>query len=62
MLEFVVSALIALFVICVVAAIIYFILQKIGVPAPFPNYVWAAAALVFLIWLLKNIGALGVHL
>jgi hypothetical protein len=59
---FIVSALFVLLVIAVFAAIVYFILQKIGVPQPFLNFVWAGAALVFLIWLLNNISAIGVHL
>jgi hypothetical protein len=62
MLSFLVAALIAILVIAVIAAIVWYILKLIGVPQPFLNFVWAAAALIFLIWLLKNIGALGVHL
>ena len=62
MISFLIAMLIVLIIICVVAAIVQFILSNLpGMPAWAPRIVWAIAALAFLIWLLENVGRLGVH-
>jgi hypothetical protein len=62
MIAFIISMLVALLFICVVAAIVYYILQALGIPGQFLRFVWAVAGLVFLIWLLENYQRAGLHI
>jgi hypothetical protein len=63
MLSLLVSFLIFLVIVCIVAAIVVWILQNIpGVPPFAPRIVWAIAGIVILIWILhRALPALGVH-
>lgn len=62
MISLLVSALILLLVVCVIAAIVVWILGNIpGVPAWAPRVVWAIAGLIILIWIIEHLGVLGVH-
>lgn len=53
---FLISLLEMLFCVAFVAVLAYYILIWIGVPAPFPKFVFAAAGIFVLIWLLKHAG------
>jgi hypothetical protein len=59
---FLIAMLWELFWVCLIAAIVYGILMLLGIPANFRNFVWAFAAIVFLIWLLQHAAAAGMHL
>lgn len=62
MVSLLVSALIMLLVVCVIAAIVCWILGNIpGVPPWATRVVWAIAGLVILIWILEHLGSFGVH-
>ena len=41
-------------IVCFIAAVCYYILLFLNVPAPFPKFVWAAAFIYILIWFLKG--------
>lgn len=51
-----ISLLVAIIVGVVVLAIIYYILQYVGLPAPITNIILLVAALLILLWLLRGGG------
>ena len=51
-----IAFLIFLAIVCVVTALVAFILDKLGLP--FGNYAWALAGIVILIWVLEHLVAL----
>lgn len=54
-----VAFLIFLLIVCVIAALVAFVLSKIpGVPAWASNVVWAVDGLVVLIWILEHLNTL----
>lgn len=62
MLSLLVTALIFLLVVCLIAAIVAWILSNIpGLPAWSSRIVWAVAGIVVLIYVLDHVSALGVH-
>jgi hypothetical protein len=55
----VIAFLIVLLIVCVLAALVAWILTNIpGVPAWAPKVVWAVAGIIVLIWLLQNMTAI----
>jgi hypothetical protein len=57
-----ISLLIALLILCIIAGICYWILSQIpGIPAFVPQLVWIIVALILLVYLLDNIGGLGIR-
>jgi hypothetical protein len=62
MISLLVAFLIMLLVVCVIAALVIWILGNIpGVPPWTRNVVLAIAGIVVLIWLLQHLAAFGVH-
>jgi hypothetical protein len=51
-----ISFLIFLVIVCVVTALVAFILDKLGLP--FSNFAWALAGIIILIWVLEHLPAL----
>lgn len=51
-----ISFLIFLVIVCVITALVVFILDKLGVPLG--NYAWAVAGIIILIWILQHLSAL----